>query len=186
VNAPAADPFREQLLDRRLIHQGRYLTVVEDEVRFEDGRRTHREVVEHPGAVCIVAIDEQGRVALVRQWRHPVGRALWELPAGTRDKPGETPLEAAKRELAEEACVAAREWRALATLAVAPGYSTEVMHFFVATSIAEQAGDADPDEQIETAWYTADEVRGLIAAGEVDVKTVAGLAAAGFWVSFDG
>ena len=186
MSAGIVDPLRESLVERRQVHAGRLLSVFDDTVRLEDGRVAHREVVEHPGAVCIVAVDASGRVALVRQWRHPVGRALWELPAGTRDHPGETPQEAAARELLEEMGAAATTWRQLATWPLAPGYSSEVMHFFLATGISDQPGSADEDEQLERLWCGPDEARRLARSGDVDVKTVAGLAAAGFAVAIDG
>lgn len=169
-----------------MVYSGRLLTVVDDDVRLENGRRTRREGVLHPGAVCMIAIDRDGRIALVRQWRHPVGRALWELPAGTRDHAGEALEATAARELAEEVGAAAEHWRLLGTWPLAPGYSSEVMHFFLATGISDKPGESDPDEQLEVAWYTQDEARRLIRAGDVDVKTVAGLAAAGIGVAIDG
>ena len=186
MSAGVVDPLTETLVERRQVNAGRLLSVFDDTVRLEDGRVTHREVVEHPGAVCIVAIDASGRVALVRQWRHPVGRALWELPAGTRDHAGEAPQATAARELLEEMSVAATTWRRLATWPLAPGYSSELMHFFLATGISDEPGTTDDDEQLERAWCTADEALRLIRSGDVDVKTVAGLAAAGFAVSSDG
>lgn len=180
MSAEIADPLRETLVERRTLHTGRLLTVVDDRVRLENGRTARREAVRHPGAVCIVAVDADGRIALVRQWRHPVERALWELPAGTCDHPGETPEATARRELMEEAGAGAEHWRPLGTWPLAPGYSSEVMHFFLASGISPSRGEPDPDEQLELAWCTEDEARRLVRAGEVDVKTVAGLAAAGF------
>lgn len=185
MNAEPVDPLRETLMDRRELYDGRLLHVFDDRVRLEDGRVTQREMVEHPGAVCVVAIDDRSRVALVRQWRHPAGRALWELPAGTRDHHGEDPAATAERELREEMQAAAVTWRYLGAWPLAPGYSSEVMHFYLATGISASPGTADPDEQLERAWVTrADAVR-LIRDGSVDVKTVAGLALAGFSVALE-
>jgi hypothetical protein len=92
--------LHETPVGRRAIHAGRLISMFDDQVSLADGTLTHREVVEHPGAVAIVAIDAEGRVVLVRQWRHPVGRALWEIPAGTRHR-DEPPLQTAQRELEE-------------------------------------------------------------------------------------
>ncbi|MBV8160078.1 MAG: NUDIX hydrolase [Acidimicrobiia bacterium] len=186
MSVPAVDPLRETLIERRHIHAGRLLQVVDDEVRLEDGRVTHREVVQHPGAVCIVAVDDGGRVALVRQWRHPVGHALWELPAGTRDHAGEAPVDTAKRELAEEVGVAAASWRSLAEWPLAPGYSSEAMHFYLVREISDGTAAADADEQLEVGWFTREAISGLLRGGAVDVKTVAGLAIAGFDVTLHG
>lgn len=183
MGVEAVDPLHETVLESHEIHRGRLLQVRDDLVRLGDGRVAHREVVEHPGAVCVVAIDDEGRIGLVRQWRHPVRRALWELPAGTRDVAGEAPQETAARELSEELGVAAREWRHLATWPLAPGYSSELMHFFLATGISDRPGTADADELLERGWYHAPALRDLIGEGDVDVKTVAGLAAAGFEVA---
>jgi len=183
VNAETVDPLRETLVERRSVHDGRLLHVVDDTVRLETGRVAHREMVEHPGAVCIVAVDADGRVALVRQWRHPIGRPTWEIPAGTRDHPGEAPEATAARELAEEMNVAASGWRELGAWPLAPGYSSEVMHFFLATGIADAPGTTDEDEQLERAWCTPADVRRHIDAGAVDIKTIAALAIAGYAVA---
>lgn len=186
MSTETIDPLRETLVERRRLHQGRLLHVFDDRVRLADGRTTHREVVDHPGAVCVIALDGAGRVALVRQWRHPLRRALWELPAGTRDRPGEPPEATAARELAEEMGVGASSWRPLGAWALAPGYSSEVMHFYVATGISTSTVEADPDEHLERAWCTQEQMRRLIRGGDVDVKTMAGLAAAGFAVAVGG
>lgn len=183
MTAEIADPLRETPVERRTLYEGRLLRVYDDRVRLEDGRTTHREIVEHPGAVCVIAVDADGRVAMVRQWRHPAGRGLWELPAGTRDHAGEPPQETASRELMEEMGAAASSWNHLGSWYLAPGYSSELMHFYIASGISAVDGHADEDEQLERSWCSADEARRRIRDGEVDVKTVAGLAAAGFDVA---
>ncbi len=175
--------LREAPVSRRPIHEGRLIRVFDDTVRLPDGREAHREVVEHPGAVTIVAIDASDRVVLVRQWRHPAGRALWELPAGTRDRAGE-PLEAtAARELAEETGVTAGTWRVLGHAPLAPGYSTEDMHFFAASHLEIGAAAADDDELLDVGWFSPAEFAALVQSGAVDVKTMAGLALAGWAVA---
>ena len=183
MSAEPVDPLRETVVERRSLCQGRLLHVFDDRVRLEDGRLTQREVVEHPGAVCVVALDAEGRVGLVRQWRHATGRALWELPAGTRDHPGEEQTATASRELREEMQASAAEWRSLGEWPLAPGYSSEVMHFFLATGISESFGETDADEQLERAWVTPQEAAHRIREGSVDVKTIAGLALAGLSVA---
>jgi ADP-ribose pyrophosphatase len=175
----SAEHLRETPTARRTIHRGRLLTIHEDDVRLVDGTRAQREVVEHPGAVAIVAIDSSAKVVLVRQWRHAVGRALWELPAGTRD-PGEPPLRTAQRELAEETGLRAGDLRPLAAAALTPGYSTEVMHFFIATDLTPGPVDRDVDERMDVAHHSREQVAALIRAGDVDVKTIAGLSLAGW------
>jgi ADP-ribose pyrophosphatase len=180
----SAEHLRETPTARRTIYRGRLLTIHEDDVRLVDGTRAQREVVEHPGAVAIVAIDSDGKVVLVRQWRHAVGRALWELPAGTRD-PGEPPLRTAERELAEETGLRAGDLRPLATAALTPGYSTEVMHFFLATGLTQGPIDRDVDERMDVAHHSREEIAALIREGDVDVKTIAGLSLAGWSTRID-
>lgn len=173
------DHLRETPTSRRTVHEGRLLTVYEDEVRLVDGTEAHREVVAHPGAVAIIAIDADGSVVLVRQWRHAVGRALWELPAGTRD-PGEPPMETATRELAEETGLRATSLLPLAAAPLTPGYSTEIMHFFLATGLTVGQTNRDPDERMDVAHFNRDALASLVRAGLVDVKTIAGLGLAGW------
>ena len=144
----ATEHLRETQTSRRVIYTGRLLTFYEDDVRLADGTRAQREVVAHPGAVAIVAIDDADRVVLVRQWRHAVDRALWELPAGTRDRE-EAPARTAERELAEETGLRAARIRPLATAPLTPGYSTEVMHFFLATGLTQGPTDRDADERMD-------------------------------------
>jgi len=126
-----------------------------------------------------VAVDDSDRVVLVRQWRHAVGRATWELPAGTCDVAGEAHEATAARELVEETGLAAATWTLLATAPLTPGYSTEVMHFFAAGDLSPVAGHADEDEVVEVGRFDADALAGLLRDGELDVKTIAGLALAG-------
>ena len=185
MTAEPIDPLRETLVQRRSLYQGRMLHVFDDQVRLEDGRLTQRELVEHPGAVCIVAVDGEGRIGMVRQWRHPARRALWELPAGTRDHPGEATAATASRELREEMQASAVTWHYVGCWPLAPGYSSEVMHFYLAGGIASWPGASDPDEQLERAWFTPEEARQRIREGSVDVKTIAGLALAGFSVELE-
>jgi 8-oxo-dGTP pyrophosphatase MutT (NUDIX family) len=181
----SAEHLRETPTARKTIYSGRLLTIHEDDVRLVDGTQAHREVVAHPGAVAIVAIDDADRVVLVRQWRHAAGRALWELPAGTRD-PGEPPDETAERELAEETGLRASSIRGLVAAPLTPGYSTEVMHFYVATGLTEGPTDRDVDERMDVAHLSHTEVSALVRTGDVDVKTIAGLALAGWSASVDG
>ena len=174
------DELRETLLKRRDLHRGRLIALHEDRVRLANGHEASREVIDHPGAVAIVALDEEGRVVLVRQWRHAASRATWELPAGTRDRDGEEPAATAERELAEEAGLGADSWRDLGSAPLAPGYSSEVMHFFAATGLRQEQGEPDDDELVRVGRFTRDEVADLISDGETDVKTIAGLALAGW------
>jgi 8-oxo-dGTP pyrophosphatase MutT (NUDIX family) len=176
--SPAVAHLREELLSRREVYAGRLLHVFEDEVRLADGTVSRREVVEHPGAVAIVAVDEQRRVVLVRQWRHAVGGAIWEIPAGTREA-GEEPPATALRELTEETGYSAERWRPLAEAGVSPGYSRELIWFFLATGLREGLTNTDHDERIDVMLAGPDDVESLVRSGAVDCKTLAGLALAG-------
>jgi ADP-ribose diphosphatase len=175
----AVDRLRETPVSRRLVYDGRLIRVFEDQVSLADGVAARREVVEHPGAVAIIAVDDRERLVLVRQWRHPVGRAVWEVPAGTRDR-DEPPDTTAARELTEETGYRAGRLTKLGAWPLAPGYSGEVMHFYLATALA--AGDAstEHDERIEVGWFDPGEIRQLVARQEIDVKTLAAIALAGW------
>ena len=177
----ATEHLRETQTSRRIIYPGRLLTLYEDDVRLADGTVAQREVVAHPGAVAIVAIDDDEKVVLVRQWRHAIGRALWELPAGTRDA-GEAPARTAERELAEETGLRTAQITPLASAPLTPGYSTEVMHFFVAIDLTEGPTNRDADERMDVRRFDRAGVEALVRRGEVDVKTIAGLGLAGWSV----
>jgi ADP-ribose pyrophosphatase len=132
--APAPHEFR--VLDSQTVYEGRVITLRRDTVAMPGGGSSVREVVHHPGAVAVVALDDDDRVVLLRQYRHPVGRHLWELPAGLRDEDGEPPLETAKRELAEEALLAAARWSLLVTVNNSPGFSDELVQIYLAEDLS--------------------------------------------------
>jgi 8-oxo-dGTP pyrophosphatase MutT (NUDIX family) len=170
--------LRETLLSRQAVFEGRLLRVYRDEVALPDGREAVREVVHHRGAVGVVPVAPDGRVVLVRQWRHAVERALWEIPAGTRDA-DEEPATTAVRELEEETGYTADAWRSLGQACVSPGYSRELLWFFQADGLREGTAGGDPDEKIDVRLFTADEILQLVRDGATDLKTLAGLALAG-------
>lgn len=164
--------MEERTVNSRRVFDGRLIAVRVDEVELADGRRTRREIVEHPGAVVIAAWDGE-RLATVRQWRHPAGAELLELPAGTLD-PGETPLATAARELAEECGLAAGSWVEGPRFYSAPGFCTELLHSFVATDLVEAPRIADADEELETGWLTLPEALAAIDEGRImDAKSIA-------------
>ena len=134
TDAPVSHEFR--VLDSETVYQGRVITLRRDTVAMPGGGSSVREVVHHPGAVAVVALDGDDRVLLLRQYRHPVGRHLWELPAGLRDEDGEPPLETAKRELAEEAQLAAGRWSLLVTINSSPGFSDELVQIYLAEDLS--------------------------------------------------
>jgi 8-oxo-dGDP phosphatase len=118
-----------------VLARGRIVTLRRDVVQMPDGELAAREVVEHPGAVAVVALDDAGQVLLIRQYRHPVGALLWEIPAGLRDVAGEPLVETARRELLEEAGCRARDWRVLIDYLSSPGISTERLRVFLARGL---------------------------------------------------
>jgi ADP-ribose pyrophosphatase len=156
-------------------YAGRLLSLRVDEVELESGRRTTREVVEHPGAVGILAWDGT-RLALVRQWRQPAGAALLEIPAGTRE-PGEEPSVTAARELAEEVGLAAGAWETGPAFYTAPGFCTELLSLHLATDLhIDREARPEPDEELELEWRTLPEALTALDAGEIrDAKSVAGI-----------
>jgi len=117
--------------------EGNVISVRTDEVRMSDGTVATREIVEHPGAVGVVALDDDDRIVLINQYRHPVGRYLDELPAGLLDVPGEAALEAARRELSEEAGIAASDWHVLVDLYTSPGMTDEAIRVFLARGLSD-------------------------------------------------
>ena len=117
--------------------EGNVISVRTDEVRMSDGAVATREIVEHPGAVGVVALDDDDRIVLINQYRHPVGRYLDELPAGLLDVPGEAALEAALRELSEEAGIAASDWHVLVDLYTSPGMTDEAIRVFLARGLSD-------------------------------------------------
>lgn len=124
------------LLGTESIFTGRVISLHRDRVQMSDGSVAEREVVDHPGAVGVVALDDDGAIVLVNQYRHPVRTRLEELPAGLLDVDGETALHAAQRELAEEAAVTASDWHVLVDLLTSPGMSNEAIRLFLARGLA--------------------------------------------------
>lgn len=152
----------ERVYEGKLIH-----------VDLEHWGDNDREVVKHPGAVAIVAVDGEGCVTLVRQLREPARKELLELPAGTLE-PGEDPLGAAKRELAEETGLHGGDWRLAGSFWTTPGFCDEHMHLYVATGLASGEAATEEDEEIELVRWPVDEIAGRL--GEIeDAKTLAGL-----------
>jgi ADP-ribose pyrophosphatase len=129
-------PHAFRVLSSEPVYEGRVISLRRDTVAMPGGGDSIREVVRHPGAVAVVALDDDENVVLLRQYRHPVGRHLWELPAGLRDADGEPALETAKRELAEEVQLSAERWSLLLSVNNSPGFSDELVHVFLAEGLA--------------------------------------------------
>ncbi len=134
-----AAPHEFRVLDSETVFEGHVISLRRDTVAMPGGGDSVREIVTHPGAVAVVALDDQDRVVLLRQYRHAVGTHLWELPAGLRDEDGEPPLRTAQRELAEEALLAAGRWSLLADVYNSPGFSDELVLIYLAEELSEVA-----------------------------------------------
>lgn len=153
--------------------RGRLVSVRTDEVRMPGNEVAEREVVTHPGAVAVLALDDASRILMIRQYRHPVGRLLWEIPAGLRDMAGEPPLDTARRELLEEAGYRARDWRVLADYYSSPGFSTERLRVFLARGLdlvpaAERDFVPEHEEaHLLTAWLPLAEAVRKVFAGDL-------------------
>jgi ADP-ribose pyrophosphatase len=180
--------LRERLVSSVTLHHGRYLEFRVDTIERADGTIATREICGHPGAVAIVALDDEDRVLLVRQWRHAAGRALLEIPAGTLDTDAATgeiedPALAAPRELEEETGVRAGHWRLLTSFWTAPGFASELMHLYLATGLRPAHEDRRGPDEDERLHVVAMPWRDAVAAaerGEInDAKSVVGL----FWLA---
>jgi ADP-ribose diphosphatase len=179
------DHLRERNVERRIVHRGRFMTFRVDTIEDAGGKRHTREIVEHPGAVCVIPIDD-GDVLMVRQWRTPIERAILELPAGTLDRMDDGTVErpdvAAPRELEEETGHRARTWRKLGHFWTAPGFTEEEMHLYLATGlepIADYDGP-DVDEYLDLVRLPWPEAVAMADRGEIeDAKTLVGL----FWLA---
>ncbi len=162
-------------VDSQRMYEGRVVSLRLDTLELEGGQTVQREIVEHRGAIVIAALDAEGGVLMVRQYRHPTGESLLELPAGTLE-PGEDPLETAVRELQEETGFFPGDMRAAGGFYSAPGFCNEFLHFFVARDLRPQKLEGDEDEDIEVEVLGAARASELILSGEIrDAKTIAGL-----------
>jgi len=166
---------KETVLATQRMYEGRVVNLRVDSVRTPGGLETVREVVEHRGAVALVAIDEDDRVLLVKQYRYATGRTMTEIPAGTLE-PGEAPIACAVRELTEETGYSATRIERIGGIYPSPGFCTEYIHFFVATGLAHGTARPEADEQIEAELVPWAEALRRVRDGEIhDAKSVSAL-----------
>ena len=161
--------------DRKLVYQGRVFSIRQDEVQLPNGRLTHLDIVEHPGAVVIVPLDNEQNLWFVSQYRHAASEVLLEFPAGTTE-PGEELELCAHRELREEVGMAAGKLSKIGEFFLAPGYSTEFLHIYLATDLSADPLPGDEDEFIQTQRLPIAQAYALADTGQIrDAKTLATL-----------
>ncbi|MFG6446101.1 NUDIX domain-containing protein [Microbacterium sp. P07] len=187
TDAPGSgDALHDERLDLEVVasekvFEGRVWDVRSDTVRYGDGEIV-RQYVDHPGAAAIVAIDDDGRVVLIQQYRHPIHLREWEIPAGLLDVAGEPPVDSARRELAEEVDLVAHRWQPLLTMHTSPGGSSEVLHIFLARDLVAASGafereDEEADIRVERVPL-ADVVTGILEGRLRNGILIAGVLAA--------
>jgi len=182
---PGDNELVERVVERRVLHRGRYLEFRIDTIERADGSRSERDIAGHPGAVAIVAIDPDERILLVRQWRTPAGRVLLEIPAGTLDVDEasgavEDPDLASRRELEEETGYRAGRWERLSAFFTAPGFTSEHMTLYLATDLVPAHPDErlgpDEDEHLRLERRTLGDALAAVDSGEIaDAKSIVGL-----------
>lgn len=176
----SADERRFERIGGRVVYEGKIVTVAIDRFRFADGAEVEREIVRHKGAAAVVAHDDT-HLYLVRQPREAIGEPdFLEIPAGRLDQEGESPLEAAQRELAEEIGKAASRWERITSYISSAGMSDEVVHVFHATGLSDRAAEAEEHERIEIVRWPLEDLDGALAATR-DSKTIIGLQ----WLKLD-
>ena len=172
LSAPVPDELHEEQLGSRRVYDGRIVNLRVDTQRMASGRDVEREVVEHRPAVVMLALRDDGTIAFVRQWRTPVARPLLELPAGGVDE-GESPEEAAGRELQEEVGLRPGTLRRVHGFYVAPGWADEYLHGYIVRDCVESTLPADNDEAVSVEWHTLGEAMRLIEEREIeDAKSI--------------
>ena len=160
------EPVEVEIVDTELVYEGRVWDVRSDTFRYGGGEIV-RQYVDHPGAAAVVAVDDEGRVLLIQQYRHPIRRRDWEIPAGLLDVEGEEPLETARRELAEEVDLEAERWESLVSIFTTPGGNDEVVHLFLARglrSVGTPHDREDEEADIRQEWMPLGQaVEGVLA-----------------------
>lgn len=167
--------FKEEKINSKSVYKGKILSLNADNVRLPNEKEALREVVIHNGGVTIIAKPDPSKIIMVRQFRYAIGKSLWEVPAG-RLQTGEVPLHAAKRELKEETGYIANNWEPLGIVYPAPGYSAEVLYFFKASDLRDDAQELDPDENVEVKVFDLKHAWQMVKDGEIrDGKTIAAM-----------
>jgi 8-oxo-dGTP pyrophosphatase MutT (NUDIX family) len=171
-----------ETISSETVYEGNILALRADKVLMPGGKTATREVVEHFGAVAVVAMNAEQNIVMVYQYRHPVGRRLWELPAGLLDVDGEAPELTAARELEEEAGLAAKEWRVLVDLVTSPGFADESVRVYLATELTDIGRPEAHDEEADLTlrWFPLEDAARMVLTGEI----VNSIAAAGILAAY--
>jgi len=168
----------EKTIGSDTVYNGKIITVRKDQMMFPNGHTGIREVVTCADAVAVVALTEHNEVLMVKQYRHPAGQELWEIPAG-KIETGESPLQCAKRELEEETGYRAQNWHQVYSFYTSPGFCTEQIYLLMASNLSKYDQKLDQDEFIEVEKITLTEVLQMVTRGQIiDAKTIVGLLAA--------
>ncbi|MBP3706243.1 MAG: NUDIX hydrolase, partial [Clostridia bacterium] len=159
--------FEEKQLRYEYKYKGKIVNMRVDDILLPDGKNAKREVIEHPGGVCVAALTDDKKILLVKQFRYPYGEIIYEIPAGKRDRQNEEPLECGKRELREETGATAERYFSLGELYPTPGYCGEIIWMFGATGLSFGNTDPDEDEFITFEAIEIEKVVNMILSGEI-------------------
>ncbi len=166
----------EKTVSQTYIYNGRIINLRSDDITLPDGKPAKREVIEHPGGVCVLPITDEDEIIFVRQYRYPYSEILLEIPAGKRDSKDEDTLECGKRELKEETGAVASEYTFLGELYPSPGYVDEIIFMYMATGLAYGETSPDDDEFVETVKIPFDKALDMVMSGQIkDAKTQAAI-----------
>ena len=161
--------------NRKILYRGKVFELVSENVTLGNGVTTDISFIQHPGAAAIVPMLDRTHVVLIKQYRHAIGKYIWEIPAGTLD-PQEEPIRCARRELIEETGYSARRWQEIGKITPVPGYSTERIHIFLAFDLKPAEQNLDKDEMLKVHEIEFDEALQMISRGDIqDSKTISGL-----------
>lgn len=166
--------YEEKTVSSEKVFEGRIIDVRVETVEFPDGKTAYRELVDHPGGVGVIALTDDGKILMVRQYRKPIEKDIWEIPAGKLDK-GENPKDCGIRELEEETGYTAKTVISLGYMYPSPGFANEVTHMFFAKELVKGTTNPDEDEFLDVKEFTVEEVKNMILNNEInDAKTVIG------------
>lgn len=168
--------FEEKTVESKKIYNGKIINVRVDTVEMPEGKTAERDIVEHPGGVGVVAVTDDRKVIMVKQFRKPIEKAIYEIPAGKMDKDGEDPEKCGRRELEEETGYRCKELKYLGYMYPSPGFTDEITHIYLADKLFKGETHPDDDEFIDVEYFDFEEIKKKIMNNEInDAKTVFGI-----------